>query len=191
MHYLLPKKKKHLFTLSIHPQATSAFFFSQKLHRIFDSTKLYPAASSLIPEYQTLHAIITESSELALISGFEHTNFDLTNGDHMNSNIFIYSADLPTSEIEAMAWNGVTQMLLSSIRSNSLGQLYNDINELMPSHIINDLFGKPRLSEQKLADMTSVGRTTISKQRYNIKRSRRPKPQVETSIFDFLTKGAY
>lgn len=189
MHYLLPKKKKAQLTLSIHPQAMPAFQFAQRLNRIFDSTLLYPPASSLLCKHQTLHAIKTSPYTLEVVSGFEYINFDLTAHNHINNHTYIYPTDMSINEIETLAWSGIAHVLLSSIRSNSLGQLYNDINQLMPSHVIHTLFGKSNLSEQKLADITSVSRTTIAKQRRQIKNNKDNLiPQKAPSIFELLSK---
>lgn len=187
MPHLLAQRNKKKITVRIHEFAKPAFEFSQKLHRQFDINELNTKAEHLFQKHQTLHAIKLSPSEIELFSGFEHLYFDLTRMDYSESNILIYSPEISPAEIELLSWRGVLLSLLSSIRSNSLGSLFEEINQCVPKNIARTLFGKTHLSEQKLADMSSKGRTTIAKQRSQIKKEKMEmKVEENRSIFSEL-----
>lgn len=132
MPHLLAQRNKKKITVRIHEFAKPAFEFSQKLHRQFDINELNTKAEHLFQKHQTLHAIKLSPSEIELFSGFEHLYFDLTRMDYSESNILIYSPEISPAEIELLSWRGVLLSLLSSIRSNSLGSLFEEINQCVP-----------------------------------------------------------
>lgn len=165
---LLANRYKKKLIIDIHKDAKSAFYFSQNLHRQFDINKLDENHRELFRKNLTLHAIKSGDSEIEVFSGFENPYFDLTQTDFTDSNILIYPSDTSSEEIELRAWNNELLVLFSSVRSTSLGFMYEQINQTLPKYLMKKIFGKKHLSEQKLAYLSSVARTTISKQRKNM-----------------------
>lgn len=186
---LLPQKDKQNLSFLIHPTAQNAFNFYQSLSHQFDPDQLDSEHyQAFFQQGQCLYAIRNNTSEFYLFAGFEHRFFDLSQTNFSHSNILIYPSDFDSNDIEKLAWRGVLSTVLSSIRSDSLGQLYEQINEHLPRKLMPILFGKNYLSEPKLAEISSTTRSTISKQRERLQKPQMAKtPKV--TIFEQLIKG--
>ncbi len=156
-------KKKNL-TFEIHEGATIAFEFFISMEKLFNNEKLPTSSTEFFAKSMTLHAIENHSS-IQIISGFEHTAFDLTKTDFSSINVLIYSPELSGNDISELAWSGVIEKIHSSIDMKSLGDFMNQTNEKMPENFIKTLYGSSHLSEPKLAELASICRGTIANQR--------------------------
>ncbi|MEJ6120643.1 hypothetical protein MT390_01890 [Vibrio sp. 2-Bac 85] len=161
---ILGANKKKNFTFEIHKDATIAFEFFISIEKLFNIEKLPTSSTDFFTKSMTLHAIQSDTS-IQIISGFEHTAFDLTKTDFSSTNILIYSPNLSGYEISELAWSGIIEKIHSSIDMKSLGHFMNQTNEKMPEHFIRTLYGAGHLSEPKLAELASICRGTIANQR--------------------------
>ncbi|MEJ6080722.1 hypothetical protein MT391_19645 [Vibrio sp. 1-Bac 57] len=165
---ILSTNKKKNLTFNIHEGAKTAFEFFISMEKLFNIEKLQNSSTEFFAKTMTLHAIENNTS-IQIISGFEHTAFDLTKTDFSSINILIYSPELSKDDISKMAWSGVIEKIHSSIDMKSLGRLMNQINEKMPENFIKTLYGSGHLSEPKLAELASICRGTIANQRSAIR----------------------
>lgn len=188
---LLSQKDKRNLSFLIHPSAQEAFSFYQSLNHQFSFNQINSEHSqAFFCNGQTLHATRHKNTVFYLFSGFEHRIFNISQTDHSYSNILIYPSDYDAIDIEMQAWRGVLTTVFSSIRSDSLGILYHQINDQLPKRYISLLFGKNSLSEQKLAEISTTTRSTIAKQRERIQQSKKQKNEQtpQPTIFDLLTR---
>jgi|TARA_R110001583_G_scaffold843_1_gene7705 hypothetical protein len=167
---LLQKKcAKKINKLSIHPFAERAYRFTNRTQYLFEPglTVLEQIGSG---SQQILHAI-QKSDSLQLISGFEFAFFDINNIQLDDSIVLVHPSSSSQAYIECHSWNAVIlKSLFSSIREDSLGATFDSINELMPENIMQEFFNAKRLSEEKLATITTKSRGCIAKQRAKKKR---------------------
>lgn len=186
---LLSKKDMQGASFSIHPLAKPAFQFYQQLNHQFDPTQFNSGHNlTHLLSSQALLTIKINQHDYQIFSGFEHHFFDINQVSSSRSNVLIYPSDFNTDEIEEIAWVGVMRSVFSSIRSDSLGQLYTQINENISAQLMLQLFGKSHLSELKLANISCTTRSTISKQKERINLSV-PEPTSSISIFEQLVSG--
>lgn len=189
---LLSQKYKQNLSFLIHPTAQNAFNFYQSLSHQFDPDQLDSEHyQAFFQQGQCLHAIRNNTSEFYLFSGFEHRFFDLGQTNFSHSNILIYPSGIDCNNIEILAWRGVLTNVFSSVRSDSLGMLYEQINELLPQKLMSRLFGKNYLSEPMLAIISSTTRSTIAKQRKRLNKTKmQQSAQISApTIFEQLIKG--
>lgn len=165
---ILGANKKKNLTFEIHEGATIAFEFFISLEKLFNIEKLPTLSTKFFSKSMTLHAIENNTS-IQIMSGFEHSAFDLTKIDYSSINVLIYSPALPKSEITEMAWSGVIEKIYSSIDMKSLGHFMNQSNTKIPTDLMKTLYGSGHLSEPKLAELTSICRGTIANQRSTIR----------------------
>jgi|GEM_PF-5627711 len=162
-------RKKHaqrINKISIHPYAETAYQFTNQKRYLFGPglTLLEQTQTGFSPQ-QVLHAI-HKSDTLQLISGFEHAFFDINNIQLDDSIVIVHPSSSSQAYIERHSWNAVIlKSLFRSITEDSLGATFDNINELMPEHIMQELFNAKRLSEEKFASMTTKSRGCIAKQR--------------------------
>ncbi|MGI2174449.1 hypothetical protein [Shewanella ulleungensis] len=162
---LLHKKyARRIHKVSIHPYAEAAWRFTNKTQYLFSSGLTAIEQIRFGPQ-QTLHAI-HKSDTLQLISGFESAFFDLGNIQLDDSIVIVHPSASSQAYIGSHAWKAViSKSLFGSITEDSLGATFDSINELMPEHIMQELFNAKRLSEEKFASMTTKSRGCIAKQR--------------------------
>lgn len=165
---ILSANKKKNLTFEIHEGATIAFEFFISMEKLFNIEKLPTSSTEFFAKSMTLHAIENNTS-IQIISGFEHTAFDLTKTDFSSINVLIHSPELSEDDISKMAWSGAIGKIHSSIDMKSLGHLMNQTNEKMPEYFIKKIYGSGHLSEPKLAELASICRDTVAKQRRAIK----------------------
>ena len=161
------KKKKNLL-FEIHEGANVAFEFCISMDKLFNIEKLTASSTEFFAKSMTLHAIESNTS-IQIISGFEHTAFDLTKTDFSSINVLIYSPNLSENEISELAWSGVIEKIHSSIDMKSLGHFMNQSNKNIPTDLMKILYGSGHLSEPKLAELASICRGTIANQRTAIR----------------------
>lgn len=186
---LLSIKKLQKAYFRIHADAEKAFQFYQSMNFQFDPTLLHinTSAPNLLGN-QTLHAVELSEDSYAIFSGFEHRFFNINQANAVGVCVLVHRDDLDGNQIRELAWCGVLRSVLSSIRSDSLGHLYEQINQLAPSEVISMLFGQSHLTEELLAKVSGTSRSTIAKQRERLKHSPEPPPTAPT-IFEQLVSG--
>jgi len=165
---ILSASKKKNLTFEIHENAKIAFEFCISIEKLFNIEKLPSSSTEFFSKSMTLHAV-EKNTSIQIISGFEHTAFDLTKSDFSSINVLIYSPDLSEDDISKMAWSGVSEKIYSSIDMKSLGHLMNQTNEKIPEDFIKKIYGSRHLSEPQLAELASICRGTIANQRRAIK----------------------
>ncbi|WP_413692109.1 hypothetical protein [Psychromonas sp. KJ10-2] len=165
---ILSASKKKNLTFEIHENAKIAFEFCISIEKLFNIEKLPSSSTEFFSKSMTLHAV-EKNTSIQIISGFEHTAFDLTKTDFSSIHILIHSPELSKNDISKMAWSGAIEKIHSSIDMKSLGHLMNQINEKMPENFIKTLYGSGHLSEPKLAELASICRGTIANQRSAIR----------------------
>ena len=165
---ILSVSKKKNLTFDIHENAKIAFEFCISIEKLFNIEKLSSSSTEFFSKSMTLHAV-EKNSSIQIISGFEHTAFDLTKSDFSSINVLIYSPELSEDDISKMAWSGVSEKIYSSIDMKSLGHFMDQTNTEMPTRIIKTLYGSGHLSEPKLAELASICRGTIANQRAAIR----------------------
>jgi hypothetical protein len=153
----------------IHPYAETACQFTNQKRYLLGPGLTLLEQTGFSPQ-QVLHAI-HKSDTLQLISGFEHAFFDINNIQLDDSIVIVHPSSSSQAYIERHSWNAVIlKSLFRSITEDSLGATFDNINELMPEHIMQELFNAKRLSEEKFASMTTKSRGCIAKQRAKKKR---------------------
>lgn len=165
---ILGANKKKNLTFQIHEGAKTAFEFCISIEKLFNIEKLPSSSTEFFAKSMTLHAIENNTST-QIISGFEHSAFDLTKTDFSTVNVLIYSPELSENDITELAWSGVIEKIYSSIDMKSLGHFMNQSNTKIPTDLMKILYGTGHLSEPKLAELASICRGTIANQRAAIK----------------------
>jgi 50S ribosomal subunit-associated GTPase HflX len=180
------KTLKSCKKVKIHPNAYKAFEFVQSLTFSFrGAIKQDLVNKDLLTVALVLRAKIV-THELQIYSGFESILFDI-NSIEPTECIVILDDDICDSEIEQQAWVGVfTNCFLSSISSKNLNILHTTINDKVNSQIAQQIFNRPRLSQNLLAQMTEKSKSAIAKQKSRQNKSPQEGPR---SIFEQVRKA--
>jgi hypothetical protein len=174
------KTLKLCIKVKIHPHAYKAFEFVHSLVFSFcGAIKQDLVNKKLLTVALVLRAKVV-GDELQIYSGFESILFDINTIDATECTV-ILDDEISDSEIEQQAWIGVfTNCFLSSISSKNLNILHTTINKKVDPKIAQQIFNRPRLSQELLAQMAGKSKGTIAKQK-----SRKSKPSQENPISVF------
>ena len=170
----------------IHPSARKVFEFVQSLTFSFvGAIKQDLVNKDLLTVALVLRAKIV-GDELQIYSGFESILFDI-NTIKLTECTVILDNDISDSEIELQAWIGViANCFLRSISSKNLSILHTKINDKVNTQIAQQIFNRPRLSQNLLAQMTEKSKSAIAKQKSRQNKSPQEGPR---SIFEQVRKA--
>jgi|TARA_R110002050_G_scaffold83866_7_gene179172 hypothetical protein len=178
------KTLKLCIKVKIHPHAYKAFEFVHSLVFSFcGAIKQDLVNKNLLTVALVLRAKVV-GDELQIYSGFESILFDINTIDATECTV-ILDDEISDSEIEQQAWIGVfTNCFLSSISSKNLSILHTKINEKVDPQIAQQIFNRPRLSQDLLAQMTGKSKDAIAKQK---SRQNKPPQEKPISVFQQVT----
>lgn len=182
MDYILDKAQKENLKLKLHPLLKSAYTLCSSRPIKFNSKVLSGSSQQLISCSLPIY-LYQKNKSIYLISGFENIGFDLNETNHSKRTVVVLKG-LTDDEILEFCWGNIFNKLLSSIDSKQFGKLYPLFKDCLPTNITRKLVGKDNISEQLLADLTSVSRATIARQRAKLPGNTKANNKQELTILE-------
>lgn len=187
---LVNNRDKKNLSVTIHESAYPAFSFFQQQVRLFQKEAINLDVVSTLNKGLTLHAINNRDGKIALISGFEFMSFSLAYLSLDDYIIVLYSdQELTESEIEHRAWCGVFRSCLSTLDNQYIENFRRSINELAPIELRQSLFNKKQVSQNSMANITSMSRSALAQQHRKLTQTPSPKDACDPSTFEALLQS--
>ncbi len=170
---------KHDLTINLHPAARAAYEWLETYPRLIDwNTLPSPLISALLA--QPLQGVMRYDSNKTARGPLKKTPTEFLfyapiwlarywpDSQPPEGTLLIHndaSSGHSSERIEKMAWVSALQLLVFSVDSNSIATIRDSLQELLPTSLSLELFGKGKISDADLCHWSGLSRGTLIQQR--------------------------
>ena len=170
---------KHDLTINLHPAALAAYEWLETYPRLLDWNSLpSPLISALLAQplqgvmrYDTKPTargnIKKTPTEFLFYAPIWHARY-WPDSHPPEGTLLIHddgSSDHSSEHIEKTAWVSALQLLVFSVDSNSIATMRDSLQELLPTSLSLELFGKGKITDADLCRWSGLSRGTLIQQR--------------------------
>ena len=173
---------KHDLTINLHPAARAAYEWLETYPRLLDWNSLpSPLISALLA--QPLQGVMRYDSHKTARGTLRKNPTEFLfyapiwlarywpDSQPPAGTLLIHndaSSDHSSEHIEKAAWVSALQLLVFSVDSNSIATIRDSLQELLPTSLSLELFGKGRITDADLCRWTGLRRGTLIQQRQRL-----------------------